>query len=68
MDMEIDMNKFMQQLEDMVVVKAMTSVCPDEKTKKFIRGTLEVFLNNGVSAITTMKILTELSQKFNEGV
>ena len=68
MDMEIDMNKFMQQLEDMVVVKAMTSVCPDEKTKKFIRGTLEVFLNNGVSAITTMKMLTELSKKFNEGV
>lgn len=68
MGTEIDMNKFMQQFEDMIVIKTMTSICPDEETKKFIKGTLEVFLNNGVSSITAMKILMELSKKFNEGV
>ena len=66
----IDMNQFAQQMEDYVVTKVMSDLAPDEKSKKLITDVANIFINNGVPAITAMKIMNDLaeySKNLNKG-
>lgn len=62
MDIGIDMNQFAQQMEDYLVTKVMSELAPDEKSKKLITDVANIFINNGVPAITAMKIMKDLSE------
>ena len=62
MDIGIDMNKFAQQMEDYVVTKLLSELAPDEKSKKLITDIANIFINNGVPAITAMKIMNDLAE------
>ena len=62
MDIGIDMNKFVQQMEDYVVTKLLSELAPDEKSKKLITDIANIFINNGVPAITAMKIMNDLAE------
>lgn len=62
MDIGIDMNKFVQQMEDYAVTKLLSELAPDEKSKKLITDIANIFINNGVPAITAMKIMNDLAE------
>lgn len=62
MDIGIDMNKFTQQIEDYVITKLLSELAPDKESKKFITDIMNIFINNGVPAITAMKIMTDLTE------
>ena len=62
MDIGIDMNQFAQQMEDYLVTKVMSELAPDEKSKKLITDVANIFINNGVPAITAMKIMNDLAE------
>ena len=62
MDIGVDMNQFAQQMEDYVVTKVMSELAPDEKSKKLITDVANIFINNGVPAITAMKIMNDLAE------
>ena len=58
----IDMNQFAQQMEDYVVTKVMSELAPDKKSKKVITDSMNIFISNGVPAITAMKIMNDLAE------
>ena len=58
----IDMNQFAQQMEDYVVTKVMSELAPDKKSKKVITVSMNIFISNGVPAITAMKIMNDLAE------
>ena len=58
----IDMSQFAQQIEDYVVTKVMSDLAPDKKSKKLITDVTNIFINNGVPAITAMKIMYDLAE------
>lgn len=62
MDIGIDMNKFAQQMEDYVVTKLLSELAPDKESKKLITDITNIFTNNGVPAITAMKIMNDLGK------
>ena len=62
MDIGIDMNKFTQQIEDYVITKLLSELAPDKESKKFITDIMNIFINNGVPAITAMKIMKDLAE------
>ena len=62
MDIGIDMNQFAQQMEDYVVTKVLSELAPDKKSKKLITDIANIFINNGVPAITAMKIMNDLAE------
>lgn len=62
MDIGIGMNKFAQQMEDYVVTKVMSELAPDKESKKLITDITNIFINNGVPAITAMKIMKDLAE------
>lgn len=61
MDIGIDMNQFAQQMEDYVVTKVMSELAPDKESKKLITDITNIFISNGVPAITAMKIMKDLA-------
>ena len=62
MDIGVDMNQFAQQMEDYLVTKVMSDLAPDKESKKLITDVANIFINNGVPAITAMKIMTDLAE------
>ena len=65
MEFKFDYQAAMQQLKDMVAIDFMASLAPDEKTKKSIYEVMGVFMKNGVSVETAMKIISEFGDMFN---
>lgn len=65
MEFKFDYQAAMQQLKDMVAIDFMASLAPDEKTKKSIYEVMGVFVKNGVSVETAMKIISEFGDMFN---
>lgn len=65
MDYKFDYQAAMQQLKDMVAIDFMASLAPDEKTKKSVYEIMGVFVKNGVSVETAMKIISEFGDMFN---
>ena len=65
MEFKFDYQAAMQQLKDMVAIDFMASLAPDEKTKKSIYEIMGVFVKNGVSVETAMKIISEFRDMFN---
>ena len=65
MEFKFDYQAAMQQLKDMVAIDFMASLAPDEKTKKSIYEIMGVFVKNGVSVETAMKIISEFGNMFN---
>lgn len=65
MEFKFDYQAVMQQLKDMVAIDFMASLAPDEKTKKSIYEIMGVFVKNGVSVETAMKIISEFGDMFN---
>ena len=65
MEFKFDYQAAMQQLKDMVAIDFMVSLAPDEKTKKSIYEAMGVFVKNGVSVETAMKIISEFGDMFN---
>lgn len=65
MEFKFDYQAAMQQLKDMVAIDFMASLAPDEKTKKSIYEIMGVFVKNGVSVETAMKIISEFGDMFN---
>ena len=58
----IDMNQFAQQMEDYLVTKVISELAPDKESKKLITDLANIFINNGVPAITAMKIMNDLAE------
>ena len=65
MELKFDYQAAMQQLKDMIAIDFMASLAPDEKTKKSIYEVMGVFMKNGVSVETAMKIISEFGDMFN---
>ena len=65
MEFKFDYQAAMQQLKDMVAIDFMASLAPDEKTKKSVYEILGVFVKNGVSVETAVKIISEFGDMFN---
>lgn len=65
MEFKFDYQAAMQQLKDMIAIDFMASLAPDEKTKKSIYEVMGVFVKNGVSVETAMKIISEFGDMFN---
>ena len=65
MEFKFDYQAAMQQLKDMIAIDFMASLAPDEKTKKSIYEVLGIFVKNGVSVETAMKIISEFGDMFN---
>lgn len=65
MEFKFDYQAAMQQLKDMVAIDFMASLAPDEKTKKSVYEVMGVFVKNGVSVETAMKIISEFGDMFN---
>ena len=65
MEFKFDYQATMQQLKDMIAIDFMASLAPDEKTKKSIYEIMGVFVKNGVSVETAMKIISEFGDMFN---
>ena len=65
MEFKFDYQAAMQQLKDMVAIDFMASLAPDEKTKKSIYEVMGVFMKNGVSVETAMKIISEFGDMYN---
>ena len=65
MEFKFDYQAAMQQLKDMVAIDFMASLAPDEKTKKSVYKIMGVFVKNGVSVETAMKIISEFGDMFN---
>ena len=65
MEFKFDYQAAMQQLKDMVAIDFMASLAPDEKTKKSIYEIMGVFVKNGVSVETAMKIISEFGDMLN---
>ena len=65
MEFKFDYQAAMQQLKDMVAIDFMASLAPDEKTKKSIYEVMGIFVKNGVSVETAMKIISEFGNMFN---
>ena len=65
MEFKFDYQAAMQQLKDMVAIDFMASLAPDEKTKKSVYEIMGVFVKNGVSVATAMKIISEFGDMFN---
>ena len=65
MEFKFDYQAAMQQLKDMIAIDFMASLAPDEKTKKSGYEIMGVFVKNGVSVETAMKIISEFGDMFN---
>ena len=65
MEFKFDYQAAMQQLKDIVAIDFMASLAPDEKTKKSVYEIMGVFVKNGVSVETAMKIISEFGDMFN---
>ena len=65
MEFKFDYQAAMQQLKDMVAIDFMASLAPDEKTKKSIYEVMGVFVKNGVSVETAVKIISEFGDMLN---
>lgn len=65
MEFKFDYQAAMQQLKDMVAIDFVASLAPDEKTKKSVYEIMGVFVKNGVSVETAMKIISEFGDMFN---
>ena len=65
MEFKFDYQAAMQQLKDMIAIDFMASLAPDEKTKKSIYEVMGIFVKNGVSVETAMKIISEFGDMFN---
>lgn len=61
MDYKFDYQAAVQQFKDMVAIDVLSSLAPDDETKKIIREAMTVFVKNGVPVDTAMKIVIELS-------
>ena len=59
MEFKFDYQAAMQQLKDMIAIDFMASLAPDEKTKKSIYEVMGIFVKNGVSVETAMKIISD---------
>ena len=65
MEFKFDYQAAMQQLKDMIAIDFMASLAPDDKTKKSVYEIMGVFVKNGVSVETAMKIISEFGDMFN---
>lgn len=66
MDYKFDYQAAIQQFKDMVVIDFMTSLAPDDKTKRIIGEAMSIFVKNGISADVAMKIIIELGNILNK--
>lgn len=58
----IDYGALFNQIADKVITDFMTELTPDENTKKVLLGTLAVHRKYGIDAVTTIKILQDLTK------
>ena len=65
MEFKFDYQAAMQQLKDMIAIDFMASLAPAEKTKKSVYEILGVFVKNGVSVETAVKIISEFGDMLN---
>jgi len=66
MDYKFNYQAAIQQLKDMAMIDLMTSLAPDDKTKKLIGETMAIFVKNGIPVDIAMKIVTELGDIFSK--
>lgn len=66
MDYKFDYQAAIQQFKDMVVIDFMTSLAPDDKTKRIIGEAMSIFVKNGIPADVAMKIIIELGNILNK--
>jgi len=66
MDYKFNYQAAIQQLKDMAMIDLMTSLAPDDKTKKLIGETMAIFVKNGIPVDVAMKIVTELGDIFSK--
>ena len=65
MEFKFDYQAAIPQLKDMIAIDFLASLAPDEKTKKSVYVIMGIFVKNGVSVETAMKIISEFGDMFN---
>ena len=61
-DVKIDYQLLAKQFADKMIEDFISSLMPDEKTKKFWLATIAVHRQYGIDAATSIKILQELAE------
>ena len=62
----IDYGGLINQIADKIITEFMSSLMPDEKTRKILLGTLAIHRKYGIDAATSIKILQELAELTKE--
>ena len=61
----IDYSGLIQQMADKVVADFMTSLAPDEETRRVMAGLFAIHRKYGIDAATTLKIVMDLAELMN---
>lgn len=62
----IDFEAIMKMAIDKALVETISSLMPDEKTKKMLLGILSIHRKYGIDAPTSIKILQDLAELMKE--
>lgn len=65
-EVKIDYHSIIQQITDKVVIELMSSIMPDEKSRKLVQAMATVHRMYGIDAATSMKIMMEIGTIFME--
>lgn len=65
-EVKIDYQGIIQQVTDRVVVDLMSSLMPDEKSRKLVAAMAAVHRKYGIDAATSMRIMMEVGTIFME--
>lgn len=62
----IDFEAIMKMAIDKALIETMSSLMPDDKTRKLLIGILNIHRKYGIDAMTSIKILQELADLMKE--
>ena len=65
-EIKIDYQGIVQQIADKVIVEFISSLMPDEKTKKLMLAMVAVHRKYGIDASTSLKILMDYAELIKE--
>lgn len=61
-EVKIDYHGLLNQIADKVIVDFMSSLLPDEKTRKFMVDMVTIHRKYGIDAATSIKIIQEMGE------
>ena len=58
----IDFEAIMKMAIDKALVETISSLMPDDKTRKLMLGTLNIHRKYGIDAVTSIKIIQDIAE------